>query len=360
LKKIIFMTVAMLTFATVAVTNADTIYIGTGIPVTSKNHENGANVSETITDSDKNGLADGREGSSWKAYGDVTNTRDKNWSVLYADIGIGGYKDWFAGKNNTVTTQVAAVAKALENQGQKAFGYVDYYKLNGVFESSADLYGNIGMNGGGLSDFAVGDAGVITTYGGAHFEERGSYRYNEDGSIELLGKTSPATGFVGVQSGIVAFTTGFEMATGFDYINGAFSVMGELMGIYLNGTLLNSDLYYLSDNLINSDYDYVGQYNLEIDLTNEFIASLLGTGNNNLSFMVLGIPHSLSGIASDTDMSFIALSAGLSQNTESITNPPPPDNPTTPEPAAMLIFGIGLAGLGLRQLSKKIKRGQKV
>ncbi|MDR3199461.1 MAG: PEP-CTERM sorting domain-containing protein [Planctomycetaceae bacterium] len=368
MKKTFFTIVVILAFAVTVATNADTIYIGTGLPVTSQYHSDGANVTGTITDHDKNGYADGREFSSYSTWGDTTNTRDKNWSVMYTDVFNDEYKAKMNENNNSkVNARRSAVEYVLNKQGSEALGYVDYYKDHGarggnytgttgasakgtVYESTADLYGGIGMNNGGLSHFAVSDtAGVLTTYGGFHWEEYGSYYYNEDNSIDKLGNSSPATGFVGVQSGIVAFTTGFEMATGYNYINGAFSIMGELMGIYLNGTLLNSDLYYLSDNSIESGYNYAGRYNLELDLTNEFITSLLENGNNNLSFMILGIPLEFSGIDSGNPahMSFIAFSADIAQNTESVNSINNVN--VTPEPAAMLIFGIGLVALGLRR-----------
>ncbi|MDR0705279.1 MAG: hypothetical protein LBF88_09860 [Planctomycetaceae bacterium] len=84
---------------------------------------------------------------------------------------------------------------------------------------------------------------------------------------------------------------------------------------------LDSNFYYLSDDAIETGYSYAQQYDWEIDLTNAFITSLLGTGHNNLSFAVLGIPHNYTGTDSYTyndSMSFISFSADIMQNTESI------------------------------------------
>ncbi|MDR0391692.1 MAG: PEP-CTERM sorting domain-containing protein [Planctomycetaceae bacterium] len=380
----------------VEVSYAEMISLGTGTPVTSKHHIDGANVTGNVTDTAKDGYADGRARSSGTTE-DKTNTRDKNWFVIYTDVFSSEYKKHIDNNDDSgINARLSAVEYELYQLGSKQFGYVDTFQGYGttghakkymgstntqasgvVYGSTADLFApdGIGVNAGGLSNFAVNGAGVLTTYGGGYFDEAGQYRYNADNTIDYLGYSDSRTfGFTGVQSGLVAFTTGFTMEDGFDYVNGTFAVMGELMGIYLNGTLLDSNLYYLSDDLIETGYSYAQRYNLEIDLTNTSIQALLGAdGYNNLSFAVLGIPHKYTDAqaSNDTyvdDLSFINLSADIMQNTESIlimqtvevfsimqNTEASSNGGETPEPATLLIFGIGLAGLGIRRklMSKK-------
>ncbi|MDR2706818.1 MAG: PEP-CTERM sorting domain-containing protein [Planctomycetaceae bacterium] len=384
MRKTFFTLPAVLFFAFTAVAFADVISLSTGTAVRSQYHSQGKNVTEAVSDYDHNGYADGRSGSSG-VMEDPTNTRDKNWSVLYTDVFASEYKDRFEKNDNTkINTRLSAVEYELSKLGSGVYGYVDSWRDYGaagasqtyvgstganavgvVYGSSADLFAQdgIGMTTGGLSNFSVNGAGVLTTYGGGYFDEAGQYRYNKDNSIDYINHSDFETsGFTGVQSGLVAFTTGFEMATGFNYINGTFAILGELMGIYLNGTLLDSDLYHLSSNTEGLSYALDGRYSLEIDLTNDFIASLLTEGNNNLSFAILGVPHNFTGVDSyayNSAMSFINFSADIMQNTESMLGNGNNSNPTTPEPATLLIFGIGLTGLAMRrQFVRKMKQQQ--
>jgi hypothetical protein len=373
------------TISNIEIANAETIYLGTGSPVYSGENGTTKNVTGTVTDKDKNGLADGdvflREASD--KYGDSTNTRDVNWYVTYTDTFASEYDKYFAGDASKINARRAAVEESLKGHGSEALGYKDSWvygpsvsnfigstgvKPAGVvYESSADLLGDIAMNQGGLSNFAVGNAGVLTTFGGGFFDEAGQFKYGADDNITYTGNHSDVSkpeekvGFTAVQSGVVAFTTGFTKdatTAGFNYINGTFAVLGELLGIYLNGTLLDPSQYFLSDDMISGGYNYAAEYNFEIDLSK--FQDLLVNGNNNLSFMLLGVPLEFSGVDSHTyndSMSFIHFSADIVQNTESIIGnpPPPPPPPSTPEPATMLIVGLGIAGLGLRKklMSKK-------
>ncbi|MDR1385757.1 MAG: PEP-CTERM sorting domain-containing protein [Planctomycetaceae bacterium] len=361
MKKLLFiLSLAASTILFNTMSRADTFYIGTGTPVTSKYNASGANVSGTITDANKDGYADGRAGSSGK-HEDPTNTRDANWTVIYTDVFASEYKARFEkGDSSEFNARLSAVEYELSQLGNTEYGYVDAWKDYGatghskkymgstntrasgvVYGSTADLFSTsgIGWNQGGLSNFSDNGSGVITTYGGGYFDEAGQYTYNPDHTIDYIGHNDLLTsGFTPVQSGIVAFITGFDMKAGFNYINGSFSVMGELLGIYLNGVLLSNNLYYLSDDLVSEGYAYTGQYNLEIDLTNSSVAALLNaSGNNNIAFMVAGIPHKYTGTDSyvyNDSMSFIALSADIVQNT----------NPLVPEPATFLLWAFGSLG----------------
>ncbi|MDR1959543.1 MAG: hypothetical protein LBQ54_10975 [Planctomycetaceae bacterium] len=379
MKKIFFiLSLAISTIFLSTVSYADTIYIGTGVAATSGKNGTTKNVNGTVTDADSDGYADGY----LRFYvDDKTNKRDANWFVMTTDVLKSDWDAYAAGDLTALNGRRSGLEYVLEKNGSSATPYVqtsvysptnaiwgtgdnawlaDYHGSTGekakygtvMYCNTADLIGNIGMNAGGLSNFAVSDTGVIMpSLGDALGYLYGRYTYNEDNSITRVEGSAidtaaaKTTGFSPVQSGFAAFSTGFEMAAEYNYINGTFSVLGDLVGFYLNGTLLDSSLYYLSDNLIESDYAYTGRYNFELDLTNDFVASLLNAdGNNNLAIMVLGMPLLYSGYETSnhgavlsTDASLIALSADLYQNTNSIT--------AVPEPAAILLWSLGSLGV---------------
>jgi hypothetical protein len=372
-----------ITFFSVESALSDTIYIGSGTPVTSNKNGNTQNVTGSVTDSDKNGLADSMLSEGSDAYGDRTNTRDANWHVTYTDVFASEYKKYMAGDATKINERRAAVEESLKGYGSTIHEYAQSWSYGPsvskfvsstgaqptgtVYATTADLLGDIAMNSGGLSNFAVNGAGVLTTFGGGFFDEAGQFQYGIDGSITYTGNHSDTSmesekvGFTAVQSGVVAFTTGFTKdanTAAFDYVNGTFAVLGELLGIYLNGTLLDTSLYFLSDDMLNANYAYASQYQFELDLNN--VDELLVSGNNNISFMLLGIPLEYTGVDShiyNDSMSFIHFSADVYQNTVSLLSGGGDGNDgeggdsdgTTPEPATMLIFGIGLVGLGLRK-----------
>jgi hypothetical protein len=382
------------------IASADTIYLGTGVAATSGYNNMPKNVTENVKDDDKNGLADGSDFSSAvnssgnAIWGDATNTRDKNWAITFANVEQKYYADWLNKNDKTgINAGRSAVEYFIKEQGSAALGYIQdwkdlgdpYFKSNNtgttgvpadaygtVHVTSADLLGNVAMGTGLADNFAVGNAGVITSYTNEHWQERGSYEYAADGTVTFIPGTDqdkPQVGFIGVQSGVAAFTTSFTKEAfneGYNYINGTFAALGEFMGIYINGQLVDANYYTISDDMISSGYDYAGKYDFELNLAS--VAGLLADGSNNISFMFLSVPMYYTGeySADNTilkELGFLYFSADINQNTASIFgggNGGDPgtgggNTPATPEPATMLIVGLGIAGLGLRKklMSKK-------
>ncbi|MDR1291604.1 MAG: PEP-CTERM sorting domain-containing protein [Planctomycetaceae bacterium] len=215
------------------------------------------------------------------------------------------------------------------------------------------------------------------------------------------GNQSAINGVGGAVSGIYTFIKGINIDPHNVYANidGWFSVLGTFVGIYLNGIELSSDYLTLSQaNQFARDSSLFDSYNMSIDLAKLMKAGLLLKGNNNLAFMVDAAPleyinntnlsqiyhkgaDTLVGFSSNMNINYNLPPPKPTQPTKP-TQPPKPTQPTqptlpsqptqptqptqpsqptqptqpitsmTPEPATLLIFGIGMIGmigLGLRR-----------
>jgi hypothetical protein len=168
--------------------------------------------------------------------------------------------------------------------------------------------------------------------------------------------TITSNGVGDYNDGLYAFVTSFDYNQNavYQYLNGWFSELGDLLGIYINGVELSSDYLRLSNDYLASDL--FGSFDMEIDLAKLFADGVLKAGNNNISFLLDTIvPVYSGGTLYDENDGLVAFASGLNLNSESIFSSNPDPDPQTPEPATLLIFGIGLAGLGIRRklMSKK-------
>jgi hypothetical protein len=152
-------------------------------------------------------------------------------------------------------------------------------------------------------------------------------------------------------TGIYAFVKGFNYSgssDAFQYLNGWFSELGFLFGVFINGVELTAD--YLTMSADFADSRLIRNHDMEIDLAALFADGILKIGNNNIAFVINSVvPEYYGGNIYDGNDGLVAFASGLQLNTESIFAPPPPPPPATPEPATLLILGAGLVGLGIRK-----------
>jgi hypothetical protein len=157
--------------------------------------------------------------------------------------------------------------------------------------------------------------------------------------------------------GAYAFVTEFtfDASSTSASIEGLVSILGGLESIYINGVNISKYDNY-ADNLMmfspiprdsddengRSEFELFEDWNLSINLMS--LRDILQDGNNNIAFVVEGISLVGSGMQLEDPygVGVLGFSGDFSLYASN-------DNSSTPEPATMLIVGLGLVGLGLRR-----------
>ncbi|MDR0392565.1 MAG: PEP-CTERM sorting domain-containing protein [Planctomycetaceae bacterium] len=208
-------------------------------------------------------------------------------------------------------------------------------------------------NFGGLGQFTtlVGSNVDVLTYDTNNIL---NYKYdavdNLDGTrTSSIAPSAPESGSTIPSSAIseLAFMTSFATPSdleAYSSIKGTFAVIGELAGIYLNGTLLDE----LTSSLVDRDTSTIaGLFDFEINL-NDYTNLLNNEGdNNNFAFVVSAtdsVPLEVGGAVYATVYTPIvfALSGIVEYEYDN-------GGGSTPEPATLLIVGAGIAGLVIRR-----------
>jgi hypothetical protein len=162
---------------------------------------------------------------------------------------------------------------------------------------------------------------------------------------------------------LIAYTTSFNMAAIVDpletFIYGNFTVIGDFLDVYINGNKIDQALLGLMESKYGTG-DIVGEYSFILDLMDINASFWNADGVNDISFMVGTVtPWSL-GLEGNTgngtgDFYLYNSEGGFNYFSGAIAYGAYPTIAATPEPATLVIFGLGLAGLGLARRCKNRK-----